>query len=54
MSCCKRPNVIVMDYEADGRAIENRHCICCGTHWHDGKQYTRTEWDRSLEAALQS
>jgi hypothetical protein len=45
MSCCAKANIQVMDYERDGKVITNRHCLACGSHEHDGKQYTRAQWD---------
>jgi hypothetical protein len=52
---CRRPQVFRSDYVAEGVQYINRHCNCCGKHFHGPAAnittYTRTEWDRYLEAA---
>lgn len=53
--CCKKPRITNSDYKryADWVStqfvlVTNRHCMSCGLHQHDGKRYTRAEWDAHL------
>lgn len=53
MKCCSKPNVHNMDYERDGEVVTNRHCLSCGSHEHDGRHYTRAEWDRHFSVGVE-
>lgn len=59
MSCCNKPRIANSDYRRypdwksrEFTVVTNRHCMHCGSHLHDGKQYTRAEWDRALTEQL--
>lgn len=46
MSCCIRPSVQNFDYKSSsGEKIQNRMCLTCNTHWHDGKEFSREQWE---------
>jgi hypothetical protein len=50
---CRRPALMVMDYDKDGMVYVNRCCITCDYHWYGAvgsvKEYTSKEWGAWLE-----
>ena len=51
-SCCDNKELFNSGYKKDGVEIENSHCVNCNTHWHDGIEYTKKQWEDYINNAL--